>query len=174
VLFNKVVVQIPIIALAAVMVVVAYETIDWRSVKRLNVMPKNESFVMILTVGIVLVTHNLAYGVVAGTLVSAIFAAFTMTHFQVEKGTAQDEYHYKAHGHLYFASAEKFLDFFVHDFDHEGELIIDVSAMTLWDSTAVEAVDKLIRKNKDSNVTFINANKQSKELFKKNTTHNNE
>ncbi|WP_407389462.1 STAS domain-containing protein, partial [Carnobacterium jeotgali] len=81
------------------------------------------------------------------------------------------DYHYKAHGHLYFASAEKFSDFFVHDFEHEGELIIDVSAMTLWDSTAVEAVDKLISKNKDSNVTFINANKQSKELFKKNSTH---
>lgn len=173
VLFNKVVVQIPIIALAAVMVVVAYETIDWRSVKRLNVMPKNESFVMILTVGIVLVTHNLAYGVVAGTLVSAVFAAFKMAHFQVEKGTDQDDYHYKAHGHLYFASAEKFSDFFVHDFEHEGELIIDVSAMTLWDSTAVEAVDKLISKNKNSNVTFINANKQSKELFKKNSTHHN-
>ena len=171
VLFNKIVVQIPIVALAAVMVVVAYETIDWRSVKRLNIMPKNESFVMLLTVGIVLVTHNLAYGVVAGTLVSAIFAAFSMTHFQVEKGTDNDEYHYKAHGHLYFASAEKFLDFFVHDFEHEGELIIDVSAMTLWDSTAVEAIDKLISKNKESGLTFIHANKQSKELFKKNTKH---
>lgn len=171
VLFNKIVVQIPIVALAAVMVVVAYETIDWRSVKRLNIMPKNESFVMLLTVGIVLVTHNLAYGVVAGTLVSAIFAAFSMTHFQVEKGTDHDEYHYKAHGHLYFASAEKFLDFFVHDFEHEGELVIDVSAMTLWDSTAVEAIDKLISKNKESGLTFIHANKQSKELFKKNTKH---
>lgn len=171
VLFNNVVVQIPVVALAAVMVVVAYETIDWRSVKRLNVMPKNESFVMVLTVGIVLVTHNLAYGVVVGTLVSAIFAAFSMTHFQVEKGTEHDEYHYKAHGHLYFASAEKFLDFFVHDFEHEGELIIDVSAMTLWDSTAVEAIDKLISKNKETGLTFINANKQSKELFKKNSTH---
>lgn len=172
VLFNNIVVQIPVVALAAVMVVVAYETIDWRSVKRLNVMPKNESFVMILTVGIVLITHNLAYGVVVGTLVSAIFAAFSMTHFQVEKGTEHDEYHYKAHGHLYFASAEKFSDFFVHDFDHEGELIIDVSAMTLWDSTAVEAIDKLISKNKETGLTFINANKQSKELFKKNSTHN--
>ena len=171
VLFNKIVVQIPIVALAAVMVVVAYETIDWRSVKRLNIMPKNESFVMLLTVGIVLVTHNLAYGVVTGTLVSAVFAAFSMTHFQVEKGTDHDEYHYKAHGHLYFASAEKFLDFFVHDFEHEGELVIDVSAMTLWDSTAVEAIDKLISKNKESGLTFIHANKQSKELFKKNTKH---
>lgn len=43
--------------------------------------------------------------------------------------------------------------------------------MTLWDSTAVEAIDKLISKNKESGLTFIHANKQSKELFKKNTKH---
>ncbi|MFL2133685.1 SulP family inorganic anion transporter [Desemzia sp. FAM 24101] len=171
VLFNEVVSDIPVVALATVMVVVAFETIDWRSIKRLTVMPKDDSLVMILTVAIVLITHNLAYGVVAGTLVSAVFAAFKMTHLQVEKGTEQDEYHYKAHGHLYFASAEKFLDFFVRDFDHEGELIIDVSAMTLWDSTAVEAIDKLISKNKESGVTFINADNQSKKLFQKNSTH---
>ncbi|MFL2101382.1 SulP family inorganic anion transporter [Desemzia sp. FAM 23991] len=171
VLFNEVVSAIPVVALATVMVVVAFETIDWRSIKRLTVMPKDDSLVMILTVAIVLITHNLAYGVVAGTLVSAVFAAFKMTHLQVEKGTEQDEYHYKAHGHLYFASAEKFLDFFVRDFDHEGELIIDVSAMTLWDSTAVEAIDKLISKNKESGVTFINADNQSKKLFQKNSTH---
>lgn len=173
VLFNGVVVQIPIIALAAVMVVVAYETIDWRSVKRLTIMPKNESFVMILTIAIVLITHNLAYGVVAGTLISAIFAAFKMTHISIELGQDNDDYHYKAHGHLYFASAEKFTDFFMNDFNHEGELVIDVSAMTLWDSTAVEAIDKLISKNKiaGSTVTLINANKQSDDLFKKISSH---
>lgn len=173
VLFNKIVIQIPIIALAAVMVVVAYETVDWRSVKRLTIMPKNESFVMIITIAIVLVTHNLAYGVVAGTLISAIFAAFKMTHISIEKGTDNDDYHYKAHGHLYFASAEKFTDFFMNDFNHEGELIIDVSAMTLWDSTAVEAIDKLISKHKvtGTSVTLTNANKQSDELLKKISSH---
>ena len=173
VLLNKAVVQIPIIALAAVMVVVAYETIDWRSVKQLTIMPKNESFVMITTIAIVLITHNLAYGVVAGTLMSAIFAAFKMTHISIEPGTDSDEYHYKAHGHLYFASAEKFSDFFMNDFNHEGELIIDVSAMTLWDSTAIEAIDKLISRNKTtgSDVTLINANKQSDELLKKISSH---
>ena len=173
VLFNKVVVQIPIIALAAVMVVVAYETVDWRSVKRITIMPRNESFVMITTIAIVLITHNLAYGVVAGTLISAIFAAFKMTHISIEPGTDTDEYHYKAHGHLYFASAEKFTDFFTDNFDHEGELIIDVSAMTLWDSTAVDAVDKLISKNKNTgtNVTLINPNKQSDDLLKKISHH---
>ena len=173
VLFNKAVVQIPIIALAAVMVVVAYETINWTSIKQLTIMPKNESLVMITTVAIVLITHNLAYGVVVGTLMSAVFSAFKMTHITIEPGTDSDEYHYKAHGHLYFASAEKFKDFFMDDFDHEGDLIIDVSAMTVWDSTAVEAMDKLISKNKarGTNVTLIHTNKQSEELLKKISYH---
>lgn len=74
VLLNGIVVQIPIIALAAVMVVVSYETIDWSSVRQLTTMPKKESLVMLLTVAIVVFTHNLAYGVVAGTLVSMVLA----------------------------------------------------------------------------------------------------
>lgn len=74
VLLNGIVVQIPIIALAAVMVVVSYETIDWSSVRQLTTMPKKESLVMLLTVAIVVFTHNLAYGVVAGTLVSVVLA----------------------------------------------------------------------------------------------------
>lgn len=173
VLFNNVVVQIPIVALAAVMVVVSFETINWGSIKALKFMPKNESFVMILTVVIVLVTHNLAYGVVIGTLVSAIFAAFKMSNVHVEKGTVKDNHHYKVHGHLYFASAEKFLDFFADETKHQEEIIIDISGMTLWDSTAVEAIDKLINKNKHKGVktTFIGANQQSKELFEKVSKH---
>lgn len=70
VLLNGIVVQIPIIALAAVMVVVSYETIDWSSIRQMTSMPKKDSVVMLLTVAIVVFTHNLAYGVVAGTLVS--------------------------------------------------------------------------------------------------------
>lgn len=86
VLLNGVVVQIPIIALAAVMVVVSYETIDWGSVKRLTAMPKKESLVMLLTVAIVVFTHNLAYGVVAGTLVSLALTNIKHTPTYVEEG----------------------------------------------------------------------------------------
>lgn len=169
VLFSNVVMQIPIIALASVMVVVSFETINWESIKRLNVVPKNEVFTMILTVAIVLLTHNLAYGVVIGTLMSAIFAAFKMSNIHVEQGTEKDNHHYKVHGHLYFVSAEKFLDFFAGEMKHQDEVIIDISTMTLWDSTAVEVIDKLINKNKNNGIktTFIGANKQSEELLKK-------
>ncbi|MPN11942.1 hypothetical protein SDC9_159251 [bioreactor metagenome] len=52
---------------------------------------------------------------------------------------------------------------------HQDEVIIDISTMTLWDSTAVEVIDKLINKNKNNGIktTFIGANKQSEELLKK-------
>ncbi|MER2295280.1 MAG: SulP family inorganic anion transporter [Desemzia incerta] len=86
VLLNGIVVQIPIIALAAVMVVVSYETIDWSSVRQLTTMPKKESLVMLLTVIIVVFTHNLAYGVVAGTLVSMALTNIKRTPSYVEKG----------------------------------------------------------------------------------------
>ena len=173
VLFNNIVVQIPIVALASVMVVVSFETINWESMKHLNIIPKSEAFVMILTVAIVLATHNLAYGVIIGTLISAVFAAFKMSHMHVEKVTVDDGHHYKVQGHLYFASAEKFLDFFRNEIQHEAEMVIDISAMTLWDSTAVEAIDKLISKNKDKGVktTFVGANQQSNDLLKKISKH---
>jgi SulP family sulfate permease len=169
ILFNNVVVQIPTVALAAVMVVVSFKTINWESIKRLNVVPKSEAFVMILTVVIVLATHNLAYGVVIGTLMSVIFAAIKMSNVHVEKGTVEDAYHYKVYGNLFFASTEKFLDFFMDKIDKEKEMIIDINAMTLWDSTAVEAIDKLINKNKSRGVKtiFIGENQQSKKLLKK-------
>ena len=92
---NGAVVRIPVIALAAVMVVVSFETIDWNSVKSLRTNPKNESFVMILTVAIVIGTHNLAYGVVGGTLVSAIFSALKKHPGQVEISPADNEYYLK-------------------------------------------------------------------------------
>ncbi|MFZ1823359.1 MAG: STAS domain-containing protein, partial [Trichococcus flocculiformis] len=173
VLLNGSVVQIPVVALAAVMVVVSIETINWDSIKRLRTNPKNESFAMILTVAIVIGTHNLAYGVVAGTLVSAVFAAFKMSHLHVATGTADDDHHYKVDGHLYFASAEKFLDFFAEEIEQEEEIVIDISAMTLWDSTAVEAIDKLITRNNKRGVktTLTGANTQSSALFKRISIH---
>lgn len=85
VLLNGIVVQIPIIALAAVMVVVSYETIDWGSIRQVTSMPKKDSVVMLLTVAIVVFTHNLAYGVVAGTLVSLVLTNRGLTPSYAEE-----------------------------------------------------------------------------------------
>jgi sulfate permease, SulP family len=65
---GDLVAMIPMAALVAVMIVVAVATFDWSSLKldTLRRTPKTETMVMAVTVGVVVVTHNLAYGVLAG------------------------------------------------------------------------------------------------------------
>ncbi|MGH8877579.1 MAG: SulP family inorganic anion transporter, partial [Stackebrandtia sp.] len=71
---GDVVAMIPMAALVAVMVFVAAVTFDWHSIrpKTLRRMPVGETVTMVITVVAVVVTHNLAIGVVAGVLVAAV------------------------------------------------------------------------------------------------------
>ena len=85
VLLNNIIIQIPIVALAAVMVVVSVTTINWDSIKNIKNIPKTESLVMIITVIIVLLTHNLAYGVVIGTVVNIILEKSKKNNINVEE-----------------------------------------------------------------------------------------
>ena len=73
IVFNSVVVKIPVVALASVMVVVAYETINWKSIISIPTAAFEDTLVMIVTVIIVLKTNNLAYGVVIGSFLSYFF-----------------------------------------------------------------------------------------------------
>ncbi|MFC3897066.1 hypothetical protein ACFOWZ_36785 [Lentzea rhizosphaerae] len=74
---GPVVSLIPMAALVAVMVFVSISTFDWTSIKisTLRRTPKSETAVVVVTVGTVVATHNLALGVLAGALLSAIFFA---------------------------------------------------------------------------------------------------
>ena len=51
---------------AAVMIFVSIATFDWHSLRTLHRMPKSETTVMLSTVAVTLVTHNLAIGVGVG------------------------------------------------------------------------------------------------------------
>lgn len=75
IVLNKFVVQIPVVALGSVMVVVSITTFNWESIKRISKVPKTDTIVMISTVIVVLLTHNLAYGVILGIVLSALFFA---------------------------------------------------------------------------------------------------
>ncbi|MGM0899693.1 MAG: SulP family inorganic anion transporter [Bacillota bacterium] len=73
VVLGDIVVRIPMAALAGVMIMVSISTFDWNSIKTLNLLPRTDAFVMIVTVLTVVLTHNLAIGVFTGILLSAIF-----------------------------------------------------------------------------------------------------
>jgi sulfate permease, SulP family len=141
---------IPMAALVAVMFVVAVATFDWSSLRwqGLRRTPKSETAVMVTTVAIVVWTHNLAYGVVAGVLLAAIFFARKVAH--LAEVTCVDDPDgaqriYAVTGELFFASTNEL----VHSFDYADptpRVLIDLTHAHVWDSSAVATLDAIVAK----------------------------
>jgi SulP family sulfate permease len=73
--------------------------------------PLSANIVMMMTVIVVVWTHNLAYGVFVGVLLASLFFANKIAHFMyVESAiSADDETRtYVVHGQVFFNSADKF------------------------------------------------------------------
>jgi SulP family sulfate permease len=140
--------QIPMAALVAVMIMVSIGTFSWSSFKNLKSHPKSSSLVMITTVVVVVLTHDLAIGVFVGVLTSALFFARKVSQFlKIESHLSADKENriYKVYGQVFFASAEEFLSSF--DFKEVvRHVTIDVSAAHFWDLSAVGALDKVVMK----------------------------
>jgi SulP family sulfate permease len=100
----------------------------------------------------VVATHNLAYGVLAGVLLAAMFFANKIGHYlditsalNTGTGNNNNARTYKVIGQVFFASADKFTAAF--DFKEAlGKVTIDLSRAHFWDITAVAALDKVVLK----------------------------
>ncbi len=146
---GDVVAMIPMAALVAVMAYVSWATFDWHSIRvsTLRRMPKSETAVMLTTVAVVVATHNLAYGVVAGVLLASVLFARRVAH--VAEVTAADAVEgarrYTVTGELFFASSNDLYS----QFDYAGDperVVIDMSASHVWDASTVAALDAVERK----------------------------
>jgi SulP family sulfate permease len=132
------------------MIVVAGLTFDWHSIApaTLRRMPKSESSVMVVTVAVVVATHNLAYGVIAGTLVAMMLFARRVAHLvEVTSVTDADgtEVVYTVHGELFFASSNDLVSQF--DYAHDPDsVVIDLTASHVWDASSVAALDAITHK----------------------------
>ncbi len=138
--------QIPMAALVAVMFMVAFGTFSWASFKNLAVHPKTTSTVMLATVVTVVLTHNLAIGVLVGVLLSALFFARKVAQIiRVTSKLEGETRTYEVRGQIFFASAEDFTAAF--DFKEAlAKVVIDVSHAHFWDLTSVGALDMVILK----------------------------
>ena len=140
--------KIPMAALVAVMIMVSIGTFSWRSVLDLKKHPLSSSVVMIMTVIVVVFTHNLAIGVFVGVLLAALFFANKISHFlYVESEIDEDQSVriYRVVGQVFFNSAEKFIQSF--DFKEAVEkVVIDLHLAHIWDITSVTALDKVVIK----------------------------
>ncbi|MFE2278144.1 SulP family inorganic anion transporter [Streptomyces sp. NPDC059454] len=164
IVFGPVVSDIPMAALVAVMIMVSFATFDWHSIapKTLRRMPAGEITVMVVTVACVVATHNLAVGVVAGTITAMVVFAKRVAHLaEVTAVTDPDgtTVVYRVTGELFFASSNDL----VGRFDYAGdpaEVVIDLSSAHIWDASSVAALDaietKYAQRGKAVEITGLN------------------
>lgn len=163
VVLGDLVAQIPMAALVAVMIMVSIGTFSWSSIGQLRTHPRSSSVVMLATVAVVVLTHNLAIGVLVGVLLSGVFFAGKIAQlFRVTSDLSPDGLvrTYRIEGQLFFASAERFMRAF--DFNQAVErVIIDVSRAHIWDISSVSALDmavlKFRRDGAEVEITGLNA-----------------
>ncbi|MGP4064034.1 SulP family inorganic anion transporter [Oceanobacillus sp. M65] len=167
IVLGGLVVQIPMAALAGVMIMVAISTFDWASVKNLAKIPKTDAVVMVATVAIVLLTHNLAIGVLAGVLLSAIFFAAKISSVKVKEElvTSEEKKVYYVQGQLFFASVNDLPSKFNYE-DSIRLVEIDLTNAHLWDDSAIGALDKIEVKFAQNNIEvhYSGLNEASEQL----------
>ena len=143
--------MIPMAALVAVMIMVSVATLDWHSIHpaTLRRMPVSENVVMLLTVAVTVLTHNLAYGVIVGVNAAIILFARRVAHFasvdkvietDVDGDGIPDVRTYKVSGELFFATSNDL----IYQFDYAGDpprVVIDLSDSHIWDASTVAALD---------------------------------
>ncbi len=141
-------VQIPMAALVAVMIMVSIGTFSWDSLRNLRQHPLSTNIVMVVTVIVVVATHNLAFGVLAGVLLASLFFANKVGHYMLVTSEYDDESdtrRYNVVGQVFFSSSEKFVESF--DFKEAVDnVVIDLNRAHFWDITAVAALDKVVVK----------------------------
>ncbi|MBK1834621.1 SulP family inorganic anion transporter [Roseibacillus ishigakijimensis] len=175
---NDLVAKIPMPALVAVMIMVSIGTFNWASFKNLFVHPPTTSIVMLSTVVVVIATHNLAIGVGVGVLLSAVFFARKVAQLIAvasELDEAKECRTYRVSGQLFFASSDKFYEFF--DFKEVvSKVVIDVSEAHFWDLTSVGVLDKVVFKfrREGTEVEVLGMNEASATIVGKLGTHDKE
>jgi SulP family sulfate permease len=149
--------QIPMVALAAVMMVVAVSTVDWHSVKpsTLRRMPIPETIVMAVTVAVVVITSNLAYGVIVGVVLAMVLFARRVAHvISVDRTLSADggSVHYEVNGPLFFGSSNDLVDRFSYA-DDPAAVTIGLTHAQIWDASTVAALDSIETKYRDHGAT---------------------
>ncbi|MCG6658115.1 SulP family inorganic anion transporter [Halomonas campisalis] len=167
--------QIPMAALVAVMIMVSIGTFSWSSIRDLKQHPMSTNVVMIATVIVTVVTHNLAIGVFVGVLLAAMNFANKVGNILYIGSEEADEGSrriYKVVGQVFFASSERFGNAF--DFKETVEKVtIDLSRAHFWDITAVQTLDRVVIKfrREGTEVELVGLNEASATIVDRYAVH---
>jgi len=175
VVLGDIVAIIPMAALVAVMIMVSVGTFDWHSIRpaTLKRMPIGETAVMAATVAVVVITHNLAIGVIVGVIAAMVVFARRVAHFaNVERtldlDAAVPTAFYTVTGELFFASSNDLTTQFEYADDPE-RVVIDLSGSHVWDASTVAALDAITTKyeNHGKRVVIEGMNEQSTRMHER-------
>ncbi len=171
--FGPVVSDIPMAALVAVMIMVTFATFDWHSIapKTLRRMPAGEIAVMVITVAAVVTTHNLAVGVVLGSVTAVVIFAKRVAHLAEVTAVVDPDggaVVYRVTGELFFASSNDLVGRFDYATDPD-KVVIDLSSTHIWDASSVAALDAIETKyaRRGKTVEIIGLNTPSAHLHGK-------
>ena len=154
---SGVMAQIPMVALAAVMMVVAVTTVDWHSVRpsTLRRMPIPETTVMAATIVVTVATGNLAVGVIVGVLLAMVLFARRVAHvIRVDRTVHADgaAVRYDVHGPLFFGSSNDLVERFSYAAD-PADVTIDFTDSQIWDASTVAALASIETKYREHGAT---------------------
>jgi sulfate permease, SulP family len=133
-------------------------------------MPKSETTVMLATVVLTVLTHNLAIGVLVGVLVAMTLFARRVAHLtETHRTLIEDENGitraiYTVTGELFFASSNDLYTQFEYADDPE-RVVIDLSESHVWDASTVASLDAITTKyeRKGKTVEIVGLNDSSAE-----------
>ncbi|MDF0478991.1 SulP family inorganic anion transporter [Vagococcus sp. PNs007] len=138
---KDVMLQIPTAVLIGIMITVAIATFNWESLSLIRTFQVTESFIMIMTVAVVVYTHNLAIGIALGVLLSALVFMAKLSSIKI----TENEETISVSGPLYFASVQSFNRYFSEKESTLKGKQIDFSHMTVLDHSAEEALVEWLR-----------------------------
>lgn len=173
IVLGDLVVQIPMPVLVGIMIMVSIGTFDWGSFTYIRKAPRADAFVMVATVAIVVVTHDLSKGVLAGVLLSAIFFVAKISKLKVDKAIDSGVIRYNVQGQLFFASVEDFVAG-IDLTERESKIHIDFTESHVWDDSAVGAIDKVVMKlrQNQNEVLIAGLNSSSRKIVDKLAIYN--
>jgi len=149
ILFASPVIElIPLAALVGVMFMVVIGTFAWQSLTILRVIPRSDSFVILLVTAVT-VMEDLAIAVVVGVIVSALVYAWNAASMIQAKArpsvTEIGARVYEIEGPLFFGSATRFQEIFKPEEDPEL-VILDFQGSRVVDQSALQAIEAVAAK----------------------------
>ncbi|WP_025680304.1 SulP family inorganic anion transporter [Paenibacillus massiliensis] len=163
---GSVVKQIPMGALVGVMFMVCIGTFNWKSITTIHRVPRAEALIMVITVAIVVYTHDLSKGVMVGVLLSALNFGWSMAKIKVHVRSDEELKVYEVSGPMFFGSASNFLEHFSPAQD-PAQIEINFTRSHIWDHSAVTAIGKVLNKYEETGrkVELTGLNEESRNLL---------